>query len=316
MTARIGLVGARGYAGREIVAILARRADMRLDFAVSRALAGQPVRETAPDADAELSFEALSPEVIAARGADAIILAMPNGQAADYVAAIEAASPQTVIVDLSADYRFDEAWTYGLPEIYGRAGLAGATRVSNPGCYATAGQLCVAPVRAHLTGPAHLFGVSGYSGAGTTPSRKNDQAALADNLMPYGLVDHTHEREMSRHLGQAVRFSPHVAAFFRGITVTAQLEFAKPISAQALVAAFDAAYGGETLIRLQEDIPEVRDGAFNPGAVIGGLSVSPDGRRAVVVCALDNLLKGAATQAVQNLALALGLPEFDGFAPR
>jgi N-acetyl-gamma-glutamyl-phosphate reductase len=315
MTARIGLVGARGYAGREIIAILSRRSDMALDFAVSRNLAGASVTTLAPQADPALEFESLSPDQIAARGADAVILAMPNGQAEGYVSAIEAAAPETVIIDLSADYRFDAGWAYGLPEIYGRAAIAGASRVSNPGCYATAGQLCVAPVRERLSGPAHLFGVSGYSGAGTTPSRKNDLDALKDNLMPYGRLGHMHEREMSRHLGSAVRFSPHVAAFFRGITLTAQLEFAAPVSSEELRAAYAAAYDGEPLIAVQDAVPEIRDGALNPGAVIGGFTVSDDGRRAVVVCALDNLLKGAATQAVQNLALALGRPEFDGLTP-
>lgn len=314
MTLRIGLVGARGYAGRELIAILARRGDMALSFAVSRGMAGEPVTRLAPEADPDLMFESLSPEEIAARGADAVILAMPNGQAGDYVRAIESAAPRTVIVDLSADYRFDESWVYGLPEVHGRARSAGASRVSNPGCYATAGQLCVAPVRDRLSGPAHLFGVSGYSGAGTTPSRKNDVEALKDNLMPYGLLGHTHEQEMSRHLGREVRFSPHVAAFFRGITLTAQLEFAEPMTAEALRGAYEDAFSGEPLIAIQDAIPEISDGAFNPGAVLGGFALSDDGRRAVVVCALDNLLKGAATQAIQNLALALGRPEFDGLS--
>lgn len=310
---RIGLVGARGHTGRELIRLLGQRDDLALSFAVSRAMAGQPVTQLAPEADPSLVFEALTPEGIAQRGADAVILAMPNGAAAEYVAAIEATAPDTLIVDLSADYRFDDAWTYGLPEIYGRAPIRGASRISNPGCYATAGQLSVAPVRRYLAGPAHLFGVSGYSGAGTTPSRKNDVEALKDNLMPYGLVGHMHEREMSRHLAHDVRFSPHVAAFFRGITLTAQLEFAQPITADAFRAAYDTAYAGELLIEVTDAIPEITDGAFKPGAVVGGFTLSEDGRRGVVVAALDNLLKGAAVQALQNLALALGLEEMKGF---
>ena len=311
---RIGLVGARGHTGRELIRILSARDDLALGFAVSRSNAGQPVTEMAPEADPSLVFEALTPEDIAARGADAVILAMPNGAAADYVAAIEAHAPEAVIVDLSADYRFDEAWVYGLPEIYGRDQIKGATRISNPGCYATAGQLCVAPVRAWLSGPAHLFGVSGYSGAGTTPSRKNDTEALKDNLMPYGLLGHMHEREMTRQLGKDVRFSPHVAAFFRGITLTAQLEFSRSVAADQLSEVYENAYAAEPLITVTEAIPEIADGAFKPGAVVGGFTLSDDGRRAVVVAALDNLLKGAAVQAVQNLALALGLEELKGIA--
>lgn len=311
---KVGLVGARGHTGKELVAILSRRSDMELVFASSRAMAGEPVSNLAPEARSGLTFEAMGPEDVAARGADAVILALPNGETAPYVAAIEAAAPQTILVDLSADYRFDDSWTYGLPELYGRERLKGAARISNPGCYATAGQLCVHPVRDLLSGPAHLFGVSGYSGAGTTPSRKNDVEALRDNLMPYALTGHMHEREMSRHLGHDVRFSPHVAAFFRGITLTAQLNFAAPVTLEALKSRYAAAYGGEKLIRLSDTIPEIRDGQDIPGAVVGGWSVGEGGRNATLVCALDNLLKGAAVQAVQNLALAAGLEELGGIS--
>ncbi|MFC4725244.1 N-acetyl-gamma-glutamyl-phosphate reductase [Glycocaulis abyssi] len=311
---KVGLVGARGHTGKELVAILSRRSDMRLVFASSRAMAGEPVSNLAPEARDGLAFEAMGPEDVAARGADAVILALPNGETAPYVAAIEAAAPGTILVDLSADYRFDDSWTYGLPELYGRERLKGETRISNPGCYATAGQLCVHPVRDLLSGPAHLFGVSGYSGAGTTPSRKNDVEALRDNLMPYALTGHMHEREMSRHLGHEVRFSPHVAAFFRGITLTAQLNFAAPVTLDAFKSRYAAAYEGEKLIRLSDAIPEVRDGQDIPGAVVGGWSVGEGGRNATLVCALDNLLKGAAVQAVQNLALAAGLEELGGIA--
>ena len=309
---RIGLVGARGHTGRELIALLGRRSDMALDYAVSRGSAGAPVADAAPGAPAGLTFEALSPEDAAERRADAVILAMPNGEAAAWAEAISTLRPDAVIVDLSADFRFDESWTYGLPELYGRDAIAGSTLISNPGCYATAGQLAVHPVRDRLAGPAHLFGVSGYSGAGTTPSRKNDLQALADNLMPYSLTGHMHEREMSRHLGAPVRFTPHVAQFFRGLTVTAQMELREPVTAEALRAAYETAYAGEPLIRILDAIPEIRDGAMHPGAAIGGFGLSADGRSAVIVCAIDNLLKGAAVQAIQNLALALGLSELDG----
>ncbi|PWE16390.1 N-acetyl-gamma-glutamyl-phosphate reductase [Marinicauda salina] len=310
---RIGLVGARGHVGRELIRLLAGREDMGLAFASSRAMAGAPATALAPEAPEGLTIEALGPEGVAGKDVDAVVLALPNGEAAPYVAAIEAARPGAVIVDLSADYRFDDAWAYGLPELQGRERLRGATRIANPGCYATAGQFCVAPVRDRLAGPAHLFGVSGYSGAGTSPSRRNDPVALADNLMPYGLTGHLHEREMSRHLGGEVRFSPHVAAFFRGLIVTAQLEFADPLDEATLRNAYVRGFADEPLIEIVEDrVPEITDGANQNGAAVGGFALGEDGRRAVMVCALDNLLKGAAVQAIQNLALALELDEFDG----
>lgn len=312
MSVRIGLVGARGHTGRHLLRLIAGRGDMTVACAGSREFSGQAVTTLAPEADPDLVFEALSPEGVAGRGLDAVILALPNGAAAPYVAAIEADAPETVIVDLSADYRFDDTWIYGLPEIYGRERIRGAKRIANPGCYATAGQLAIAPLREVITGTAHVFGVSGYSGAGTTPSRKNDKAALKDNLMPYALTGHLHEGEMARHLGAPVAFTPHVAEFFQGLTATVQFGFASPQTADEIRARYDAAYGREPLVRLIDAIPEIRDGAHFNGAVLGGFAVSKDGRRGVSVCAIDNLLKGAAVQAVQNLAIALGLPEFDG----
>lgn len=312
MSARIGLVGARGHTGRELIRLIAGRSDMELAFASSREFAGRPVREMAPEADAGLMFEALAPDAVAQSRVDAVILALPNGASTAFVAALDAAAPETLIVDLSADYRFDEGWTYGLPEIYGRDALSKARRISNPGCYATAGQLALAPVRGGLEGHSHVFGVSGYSGAGTTPSRKNDLDALADNLMPYALSGHIHEREMSRHLGQGIRFTPHVAPCFRGIVATVHARLAATVTREDLIERFRAFYAGEPLIEVTPDIPELRDGANAPGAVIGGFAVDDSGRDLVIVSTLDNLLKGAAVQAMQNLSLALGLPEQAG----
>src|SRR5690606_2748637 len=100
----------------------------------------------------------------------------------------------------------------------------------NPGCYATAMQLAISPLLDRLAGPPQCFGVSGYSGAGSTPSDKNDVDKLRDNLMPYALADHLHEREVSRHLGVPVEFMPHVAPHFRGITMTVNMHLREPLA--------------------------------------------------------------------------------------
>ncbi|WP_421785400.1 N-acetyl-gamma-glutamyl-phosphate reductase [Hyphobacterium sp.] len=307
MTVRLGLIGGRGHTGREILRLLSRRDDLVLAMASSRELAGQAVRDTAPELESDIEFAAIAPDELGLASLDAVILALPNGAAAPYVAAVD---PQTVIVDLSADYRFSDDWVYGLPEIYGRDQIRGAKRIANPGCYATCGQLAIAPMRDNLDGPAHVFGVSGYSGAGTTPSRKNDLAALADNLMPYALTGHIHEREMARQLGVDVRFSPHVAPFFSGLSTTVQMSLRSPMSADEVRQRYAQAYEGEALITLSGDIPEPAMVAGQAGAMVGGWSVSEDGRQLALVSALDNLQKGAAVQALQNLALALGLPEY------
>src|SRR5690606_32171513 len=152
----------------------------------------------------------------------------------------------------------------------------------------------------------------GYSGAGTTPSDRNDVDKLRGNLMPYALADHLHEREVTRHLGHDVEFMPHVAPHFRGITLTANMHLRESVSAEAAEATYRARYEGEPLLRITTDAPWVSRIAGHHGVEIGGFTASADGHRLVVVATLDNLLKGAATQALQNLNLAFGYPEAQG----
>jgi N-acetyl-gamma-glutamyl-phosphate reductase len=245
--------------------------------------------------------------------ADAVILALPNGKSKPYVGAIEARNSQCVIVDLSADHRFDSTWYYGLPELT-RASYAGQRHISNPGCYATAMQLAVAPLKDYLAAPPACFGVSGYSGAGTTPSDRNDVEKLRDNLMPYSLVDHLHEREVTRHLGIPVEFLPHVAPHFRGITMTVNLWLDQAMSSQQIQVRYRERYAQDALIRVVDGAPWVSRIANRHHVEIGGFAVAPGGKRVVIVATLDNLLKGAATQAMQNLNLALGYAELEGIA--
>ncbi|KRG70936.1 N-acetyl-gamma-glutamyl-phosphate reductase [Pseudoxanthomonas dokdonensis] len=304
----IGIVGARGHTGVELIKLIAAHPQLQLAFVSSRELAGQAVAEHVPAYAGQLRYENLSPQEMAARHADAVVLALPNGKAADWVAAVDQQHRQTLIVDLSADYRFNDDWYYGLPELT-RAGYAGQTRISNPGCYATAMQLAIHPLLKHLAGPPQCFGVSGYSGAGTTPSDKNNTELLRDNLMPYALTDHMHEREVSRQLHVPVEFMPHVAPHFRGISLTANLWLDREMKLDDIRALYRAAYAGEPLLQVVDDAPWVSRIAGRHGAQIGGFNVAPGGRRVVLVATLDNLLKGAATQAMQNLNLAFGFDE-------
>jgi N-acetyl-gamma-glutamyl-phosphate reductase len=212
-------------------------------------------------------------------------------------------------VDLSADYRFDNTWYYGLPELT-RAKWRGEKRISNPGCYATAIQLSIAPLKDLLAAPPVCFGVSGYSGAGTTPSDKNNPEKLRDNLMPYSLTGHMHEKEASRHLGIPVEFMPHVAPHFRGLTVTTNLYLARALKRDEVKTRFEHAYAGEKLVRVLDEAPWVSRIANRHHAEVGGFAMSDDGKRVVVVATLDNLLKGAATQAMQNINRAIGVDEY------
>jgi N-acetyl-gamma-glutamyl-phosphate reductase len=306
---RIGIVGARGHTGAELIRLVAAHPSLELAFVSSRELDGQRVADHVADFSGELRYASLDAEAVAAQGADVVVLALPNGKAEPYVEAIDKAKPDTLIVDLSADYRFNEKWYYGLPELT-RQRWRGEKRISNPGCYATAIQLSIAPLKDLLAAPPVSFGVSGYSGAGTTPSDKNDPEKLRDNLMPYSLTGHMHEKEASRHLNVPVEFMPHVAPHFRGLTVTTNLYLARQVKREDIVNRFNAAYEGEKLVHVVDEAPWVSQIAHKHHVDIGGFAVSNDGKRVVVVATLDNLLKGAATQAMQNINRAIGVDEY------
>jgi N-acetyl-gamma-glutamyl-phosphate reductase len=276
----------------------------------SRELDGQRVADRVPEFGGELRYRNIAHEALGDEQVDAYVLALPNGKAERCVVAIEAGNPDAVVIDLSADYRFDDAWYYGLPELT-RSADSGQKRISNPGCYATAMQLAIAPMRDFVTGPVQCFGVSGYSGAGTTPSDKNDPDKLRDNLMPYALTGHLHGREVGRHL-LPVEFMPHVAPHFRGLTVTANLHLRAPMALDAVRQRYRERYDGEPLVDVTDEAPWVSRIAGRHGAQVGGFCLTEDGSRLVVVSTLDNLLKGAATQALQNLNLAFGYDEFEG----
>jgi N-acetyl-gamma-glutamyl-phosphate reductase len=308
---RIGLVGARGHVGSELIRLLAAHPGFELAFVSSRERAGQPLRKYEPDYTGSLGYVAYGAAQAAGQGLDALVLALPNGKAAPFVDAVDASAPATVVVDLSADYRFDEGWHYGLPELT-RVHAAGQRRISNPGCYATAMQLAVAPMLGVLDAPVQCFGVSGYSGAGTAPSDRNDPDRLRDNLMPYALAGHVHEREVAHLLAHPVEFMPHVAPHFRGLTVTANLHLSRAMAIGEVAARYRDRYAAEPLVHLVDEAPWVSRIAGRHHAEVGGFTLSANGRRLVVVATLDNLLKGAATQALQNLNLAFGFDELAG----
>lgn len=309
----IGIVGARGHTGAELVRLIARHSQLHLAFVSSRELVGKRVADHVDGFEAELSYENLDAAGVAAKQTDAVVLALPNGAAAPYVAQIDENNPQCIIVDLSADHRFDSAWYYGLPELT-RVHAAGKRRIANPGCYATAMQLAIAPLKERLAAPPACFGVSGYSGAGTTPSDRNDPDKLRDNLIAYALVDHLHEREVTRHLGVPVEFVPHVASHFRGISMTVNLWLDRAMTSETIKRHYREFYRNDALVDVVEEAPWVSRIAGREHVEVGGFAVAPGGKRVVLVATLDNLLKGAATQALQNLNLASGFAELEGIA--
>lgn len=313
----VGLIGARGYTGRELINLINNHPNLNLTHVSSRELEGKPLEGYTK---ADLTYVNLKPDQLKAQPeVDAWVLALPNGVCTPFVNQVNedvkaGQSSEKVLVDLSADYRFDTTWTYGLPE-FNRENIKGATRIANPGCYATGAQMSLRPLVPFLdkhSAPT-VFGVSGYSGAGTKPSNKNDPAYLKDNIVPYSLTNHIHEREVSYQLGTPVNFIPHVASWFQGIALTVNVPLSKTMTSQDIKSAFEEFYQGEQLVQvLESGEPLVRDNAGKHFVRVGGFNVHPDGRRAVITTTIDNLLKGAATQAVQNLNLSLGFEEYAG----
>ena len=312
----INLVGGRGYTGSELLGLIATHPDMDLGMASSRSHAGQKISSICDGwPDDGRCFTQLEPDGVSAYPADAWVLALPNDLAAAWVAAIQSEHPDSVILDLSADYRFDADWTYGLPERF-REQIRTAQLISNPGCYATGAQLGLLPLADSLVSAPVIFGVSGFSGAGKTPSPNNDPEVLRDNMIPYALSGHMHEKEVSYQLKTDVRFMPHVAAFFRGISLTIAFEVDHVASTAKLESLFRAEYANEARIHISSEIPHVRAVQGTPDVHIGGFTVDPrNPNRGSLVVVLDNLLKGAASQALQNLNLALGLSENAGIDP-
>ncbi|KAJ7080628.1 acetylglutamate kinase ARG6 [Mycena belliarum] len=338
---RLGLIGARGYTGQALTTLLSGHPHLALAHVSSRQFAGQPL---AGYTKAAVTYSNLSPEDVEgmekAGEVDAWVMALPNGVGKPFVDAVDRGAAArggvaagSVVVDLGADYRFEEGWTYGLPELYGRAALRTAKRISNPGCYATTAQMLIAPLVGHLAPGAlpTVFGLSGYSGAGTviatdpdgrpTSAPKVSPESLAGGVRPYALTGHLHEREVGHHLsrllpaggsGMTVAFVPAVAPWFSGILATASIPLQGRMTAREVAALFAGRYEGERLVTLMTGVPALQDIENKHGWCAGGFQVSSAGDRVVVVGGLDNLLKGAATQCLQNLNLALGYDEYAG----
>lgn len=302
---RVALIGARGYTGQALIALLNSHPHMDLRYVSSRELAGQPLTGYTKK---EVTYENLSPEDVRdmeKRGdIECWVMALPNGVCKPYIDAIHegrsGSDQRSIIVDLSADYRFDKSWTYGLPELVSRSEIYKATQIANPGCYATAAQLGIAPMLEHLGGQPTVFGVSGYSGAGTKPSPKNDVEHLTNNLIPYSLTDHIHEREISSQLGVSVAFMPHVAVWFQGIHHTISLPLNKTMSSRDIRQIYQDRYAGEKLVKVVGEAPLVKAISGKHGVEIGGFAVHSSGKRVVVCATIDNLLKGAATQCLRK----------------
>ena len=318
---KIALIGARGYTGKNLIDLVNKHPFLEIAHVSSRELCGKKLENYTKS---EITYENLSLDDIkrleSENKVDIWVMALPNKVCIPFVEAIESVNncQNSKIIDLSADFRFvdESSWKYGLPELTSRSLISTAKKISNPGCYATGTQLSIAPLNTLIDGLPVVFGVSGYSGAGTKPSPKNDVANLENNLIPYALTDHIHEREVSKRLGRSVAFIPHVGQWFQGIslTVSIPLKSGDKYTSESICDTYKQFYKDEKLIKVLNVGEEctVKNIAGYHGVVIGGFKVNDAGNRVVITAFIDNLLKGAATQCLQNINLALGYYEYEG----
>ncbi|KAJ7595528.1 acetylglutamate kinase ARG6 [Mycena floridula] len=340
---RLGLIGARGYTGQALTTLLSSHPYLNLTHVSSRQLAGHALESYTKSLVNYSNLSVEDVEKLEKDGeVDAWVMALPNGACKPFVDAVDRGSkeradgrPGSVIVDLSADYRHEEGWAYGLPELYGRSVIRSSKRIANPGCYATSSQMLIAPLIKYVKPGAWptVFGISGYSGAGTIPTNdpdgrpvsvpKVDPVSLAGGIRPYSLTDHIHEREAAFHLSKIsaalpspslmkVAFIPAVAPWFSGIMSTLSMPISQKLTAKNVLELYEQKYEGEKLVRILKQVPSITDIEGKHTWSVGGVQVHSEGERVVVVGGLDNLMKGAATQCLQNLNLALGYDEFAG----
>jgi N-acetyl-gamma-glutamyl-phosphate reductase len=325
----VGIIGGSGYTGGELMRLLFAHPKAEVVCVTSRRLDGKKVSVAHPHLRGftDLKFQNLDAVTITEQ-CDVVFTAVPHGSAMDVVPQL--LDSGTKVIDLSADYRlpvdvFQHVYglehtaprkaVFGLTELHPE--VADAALVANPGCYPTGAILAAAPLVADgLVERAVFDSKSGISGAGAEPTHVSHYPNMAENAQPYKLTTHRHGAEMRQELGRLdstikVSFTPHVIPSVRGILTTAHLFIKEDTDAAQLADIYHRFYNGKPFIRLINSIPIL-------GAVRGsnfcdiGFELDSAGQRVVVVSAIDNLVKGASGQAIQNMNLMFKQDETAG----
>jgi N-acetyl-gamma-glutamyl-phosphate reductase len=319
------VAGASGFAGALASHLLWRHPGVKLTAVTARTDAGRPLRELYPRYAVPLVLSEL--ELQGLEEVDAAIVSYPHGAAAPVVAGLRGLGVQ--VVDLSADYRLRDVPTYerwygphGEPDllegaVYGlselrRDQIRSADLVANPGCYATAALLALAPLAERsLIADVVIDAKSGVSGAGRDAGERSSFVDVHENFMPYGVEGHRHGPEIEQELRRPVTFVPHLLPLDQGLLASCYVSLTQSLGEQELRAVYDERYVGEPFVELVDAPPGVRDVRDTNRCRIH-VAAEGDGQRALVFAAIDNLWKCAAGQAVQNLNLMLGLDETEG----
>jgi N-acetyl-gamma-glutamyl-phosphate reductase len=296
------VIGAAGFSGQETLDRALAHPDFELVALGSDSLAGEPAAALDPrlarNGHGALPEFVSNQEALSA-GAELVFCCLDNERAAE----LEPPGDM-VVVDLSGAHRIGaEGWCYALPELAPPTGKL----IANPGCYATAALLALGPI-AGIVDPEGIVvdGKSGISGAGRTLKESSHAATVLDNITPYAVGSHRHAPEIAQLLGFAVTFVPHVVPLRRGLVCTCYVstsEDPRPL--------LDWAYAGSHVVEVVDSVPDVARLQGTDAAEVAAFEDASTGRW-IVICAIDNLGKGAAGQAVQNANLALGLEETGG----
>ncbi|MDD1690099.1 MAG: N-acetyl-gamma-glutamyl-phosphate reductase [Methanoregula sp.] len=319
---KVAIVGASGYAGGELVRLLLHHSAAKVTCVTSRKLAGTPLDQVHPHLKGFTDLKFTNPETDAI-DADVAFLAVPHTAAMQYAGKL--LSRGIKVVDLSADYRlakdvFEKVYgvphtdyfkaPYGIPELH-RKDCINAKFVSNPGCFPTGATLAAAPLAKY----AHTIiydSKTGVSGAGDNPSATTHYPNVGDNVGPYKLTTHRHVAEMKQEMAflgskAKVYFTPHLVPVNRGILTTAHILTSEPMEQKEVEKLYHDYYKDEYFVRYQKpSLAAVR------GSNFCDVMVESEGSRIVAVSAIDNLVKGASGQAIQNMNLMCGYPEKDG----
>ena len=335
---KVSIIGASGYAGEELIRLLHGHPHAEIIHLTSERHTGEKISKLYPHLTHiyDNILDSMEDVRRIAEDSDVLFIALPHGHAMKLVKAI--AGLPVHIIDLGADYRFAdtsvyETWyhvphtdpeaerVYGLAELY-RDAIRGAHLIGNAGCYTTASILALTPlVQEHLVQMDSILvdAVSGVSGAGRTPKESTHFPEFYDSFTAYGAVSHRHTPEIEQALSEqagepvTINFTPHLAPIARGILATCYARLADGVTKEDVDAAFAAQYADEFFIRL------LGRGAYPSTKYVRGTNycdiawhIDPRTHRVIVFSAIDNLVKGAAGQAIQNMNIALGLDERTG----
>ena len=330
---RVGIIGASGFTGAELLRLCAQHPDFEVVYATGDTQAGTLASALYPSLAGrypDLVFEEFDPA--SAGGLDVVFLGLPHEASLALVPQLHGSVG--CIVDLSAAYRLKDASLYpqwygfthdqpallatavfGLPELH-RQDLVGAELVATPGCHVTAATLALAPlVQAGLIETTGIVvnSITGVSGAGRALKHTSMFCTVDDDLNAYGLLDHRHTPEIEQEVGAQVLFTPHLAPLSRGLLSTCYAKPATPVTTESLLDALAERYRGEPFVVVRPTSPSTK---ATMGSNMAQITARYDPRTdtVIVICAIDNLAKGASGGAIQAANVALGLAETAGLS--